>query len=91
MNLAALETFLAVVDAGNLNKAAERLNVTQSTVTARLDALDEALGQKLLVRSRKGAQLTKAGFAFQRHAELIVRTWEQCLAPSVWANDLRFL
>jgi DNA-binding transcriptional LysR family regulator len=81
MNLAALETFLAVVDAGNLNKAAERLNVTQSTVTARLDALDDALddalGQKLLVRSRKGAQLTKAGFAFQRHAELIVRTWEQ--------------
>jgi DNA-binding transcriptional LysR family regulator len=77
MNLAALETFLAVVETGNLNKAAERLNVTQSTVTARLDALDDALGQKLLVRSRKGAQLTKAGFAFQRHAELIVRTWEQ--------------
>jgi len=77
MNLTAIETFLAVVETGNLNKAAERLNVTQSTVTARLDALDEALGQKLLVRSRKGAQLTKAGFAFQRHAELIVRTWEQ--------------
>ena len=77
MNLAAVETFLVVVETGNLNKAAERLNVTQSTVTARLDALDEALGQKLLVRSRKGAQLTKAGFAFQRHAELIVRTWEQ--------------
>lgn len=77
MNLAAIDTFLAVVESGNLNKAAERLNVTQSTVTARLDSLDEALGQKLLVRSRKGAQLTKAGFAFQRHAELIVRTWEQ--------------
>ncbi len=46
-------------------------------MTARLDALDEALGQKLLMRSRKGAQLSKAGFAFQRHAELIVRTWEQ--------------
>ncbi len=77
MNLAAVETFLAVVEAGNLNKAAERLNVTQSTVTARLDTLDEALGQKLLVRSRRGAQLTRAGFAFQRHAELIMRTWDQ--------------
>jgi DNA-binding transcriptional LysR family regulator len=76
MNLAALETFLAVIETGNLNKAAERLNVTQSTVTARLDTLDDALGQKLLVRSRKGAQLTKAGFAFQRHAELMVRTWD---------------
>jgi LysR family transcriptional regulator, flagellar master operon regulator len=77
MNLAALRTFLAVVETGNLNKAAARLNVTQSTVTARLDALDEALGHRLLVRSRKGAQLTKAGFAFQRHAELMLRTWDQ--------------
>ena len=77
MNLVALKTFLAVVQTGNLNKAADLLNVTQSTVTARLDALDTELGQALLVRSRKGAQLTKAGFAFKRHAELMVRTWEQ--------------
>ncbi|MEO9876580.1 MAG: LysR family transcriptional regulator [Anderseniella sp.] len=77
MNLVTLKTFLAVVQTGNLNKAADLMNVTQSTITARLDALDTELGQALLVRSRKGAQLTKAGFAFQRHAELIVRTWEQ--------------
>ncbi len=77
MNLVAVKTFLAVVQTGNLNKAAELINVTQSTVTARLDALDNELGQTLLVRSRKGAQLTKAGFAFQRYAEVLVRTWEQ--------------
>ena len=77
MNLVAVKTFLAVVQTGNLNKAAELVNVTQSAVTARLDALDSELGQALLVRSRKGAQLTKAGFAFQRHAEVLVRTWEQ--------------
>ena len=47
MNISALKTFLTVVDLGNLNKAAERLNVTQSTVTARLDSLEEALGQRL--------------------------------------------
>lgn len=77
MNLAYLRTFLAVVRTGNLNRAAEHLNVTQSTVTARLDSLDETLGHKLLIRSRRGAQLTKAGFAFQRHAEVMVQTWEQ--------------
>lgn len=77
MNFAALQTFLAVVALGNLNKAAERLNVTQSTVTARLDALEDTLGQRLLVRSRRGAALTKAGFAFQRHAELAVQAWAQ--------------
>jgi len=77
MNIVVLQTFLAVVQSGNLNKAAEQLHVTQSTVTTRLDALEETLGQALLVRSRRGAQLTKAGFAFQRHAELVVQAWEQ--------------
>ncbi len=77
MNIAAFQTFLAVVQTGNLSKAAEQLNVTQSTVTSRLDVLEETLGQKLLVRSRRGAELTKAGFAFQRHAELMVQSWDQ--------------
>lgn len=77
MTLAALQTFLAVVETGALNKAAERLNVTQSTISARLDALEETLGQPLLVRSRRGAQLTRAGFAFRPHAELLVRGWAQ--------------
>jgi len=77
MNIAFLETFLAVVQAGNLNKAARHLNVTQSTVTTRLDTLEDMLGQKLLMRSRRGARLTKAGFAFQRHAELVVQSWQQ--------------
>ena len=77
MNIAAIQTLLAVVETGNLNKAADRLNVTQSTVTARLDALEASLGQPLLVRSRRGAQLTRAGFAFQRHAEVMVQAWDQ--------------
>lgn len=77
MNIVALKTFLTVVDLGNLNKAAERLNVTQSTVSARLDALENVLGQTLLLRSRRGAQMTKAGFALQRHAEVIVQAWDR--------------
>lgn len=77
MNITAIRTFLAVVESGNLNRAAERLNVTQSTVTARLDTLDAAFGQPLLVRSRRGAQLTRAGFAFRPHAETVLRGWDQ--------------
>lgn len=77
MNISALQTFLCVVQAGHLNKAAQRLNVTQSTVTSRIDVLEQTLGQKLLIRSRRGAELTKAGFAFLRHAELMIQSWEQ--------------
>lgn len=77
MNLTFLQTFLAVLETGNLNKAADRLNVTQSTVTARLDALEEALNRKLLVRSRRGARMTRAGFELRPHAELLVNGWAQ--------------
>ncbi|MGI3184915.1 LysR family transcriptional regulator [Nioella aestuarii] len=80
MNIAAIQTFLAVVRCRNLNRAAEQLNVTQSAVTARLDTLEQALGAQLLVRSRKGATLTKAGFAFLEQAEVIARTWENARA-----------
>ena len=80
MNIAAIRTFLTVVHTGNLNRAAEQLNVTQSAVTTRLDTLEHALGAKLLVRSRKGASLTKPGFAFLEQAEVIVRSWENARA-----------
>ncbi len=94
MNVEALRTFLAVIQLGNLNKAAEHLHVTQSTVTARLDTLEQTLGQKLLVRSRRGAELTKAGFAFQRHAELMVQSWAQALKavglPKGYSDILSF-
>lgn len=77
MNLTFLHTFLTVLETGNLNRAAERLNVTQSTVTARLDALEDALGTKLLLRARRGARMTRAGFELRPHAELLVNGWKQ--------------
>lgn len=77
MNLVFLKTFLTVLETGNLNKAADQLNVTQSTVTARLDALEEALGCELLVRSRRGTRMTRAGFELRPHAELLVNGWGQ--------------
>ncbi len=80
MNINAIQTFLAVVRTRNLNRAAQEMNVTQSAVTARLDTLERTLATKLLIRSRKGATLTKAGFAFLESAEVITRTWQNVRA-----------
>jgi DNA-binding transcriptional LysR family regulator len=77
MNVTLARTFLEIVEAKNLSKAADRLNVTQSTVTMRLNTLEEMLGQKLFIRSKAGAELTYAGFMFQRHAEMMVQIWRQ--------------
>jgi DNA-binding transcriptional LysR family regulator len=57
--------------------AARRLNVTPSTVTARINGLEEEIGQKLLHRKKAGADLTSAGFKFRRYAELMVQLWGQ--------------
>ena len=70
-------TFLTVVATGNFVSAAERLHVTQSTVSARIHALEEQLGCTLFVRNKAGTTLTPAGRQFQKHASTLVRTVEQ--------------
>lgn len=69
-------TFLAVVASGNFISAAERLHVTQSTVSARIHALEQQLGCILFVRNKAGTTLTPAGRQFQKHAGVLVRTVE---------------
>jgi LysR family transcriptional regulator, flagellar master operon regulator len=70
-------TFLTVVAAGSFVAASERLHVTQSTVSARIQALESLLGCKLFVRNKAGTTLTLAGRQFERHASTLVRTVEQ--------------
>jgi DNA-binding transcriptional LysR family regulator len=70
-------TFLTVVEAGNFISAAERLHVSQSTVSTRIHSLEEQLGCTLFVRNKAGTTLTSAGRQFQRHASTLVRTIEQ--------------
>lgn len=70
-------TFLTVVAAGNFISAADRLHVTQSTVSARIHTLEEQLGCRLFVRNKAGTTLTSAGRQFQKHASTLVRTVEQ--------------
>jgi LysR family transcriptional regulator, flagellar master operon regulator len=70
-------TFLTVVASGNFITASERLHVSQSTVSTRIQALEEQLGCTLFVRNKAGTTLTPAGRQFQRHASTLVRTVEQ--------------
>src|SRR5918995_7462363 len=67
-----LECFLAVARLGNLSRAAEEMYLTQPTLTARLKALEEELGDPLFVRTSRGMRLTEAGREFLDYAERIV-------------------
>ncbi len=70
-------TFLSVIAAGSFVEASERLHVTQSTVSARIQRLEEQLGAELFVRNKAGTTLTEAGRHFQRYATLLTRAAAQ--------------
>lgn len=74
VNLA--RTFLAVVETGSFLDAADRVHVTQSTVSARIKTLEEQLGKVLFERKKSGAALTPSGVRFLKHAQAMVRVWE---------------
>ncbi len=77
MNLTGLQTFLAILETGSLANASERLHVGQSTVTARLQKLEEELGQTLFHRQKSGVLLTSSGLKFRRYAEAMTDLWQQ--------------
>ena len=77
MDLRLIEAFVAVAHHGSVTKAAEALYLTQPSVTARLNTLEQELGQKLFIRSRRGVVLTEAGSRFLRHAERVLREIEE--------------
>jgi LysR family transcriptional regulator, flagellar master operon regulator len=77
MDIELARTFLAIVSAGSFVRAAERLNVSQTAVSARIRSLEEQLRRPLFVRNKAGASLTPAGESFLRHAPALVQLWER--------------
>lgn len=77
MQIELLETFLDLMETKSFNRTAERLNLTQSTVSARVHALETMLGRKLFTRSRAGTQPTPAGFRLLDHARTLRHQWNE--------------
>lgn len=77
MDITLARTFLEIVSCGNFVRAAERLHVTQTAVSVRVQTLESLLGRKLFVRNKAGASLTPAGEQFMRYAPLLVQVWER--------------
>jgi DNA-binding transcriptional LysR family regulator len=74
MEIAQVETFLAVATFGGFHRAAEALRISQPAVSARIKALEESLGVSLFARSRGGLVVSDAGRTFRPHAEQLLRT-----------------
>ncbi len=63
MDLRQLEYFVAVAEEANFTRAAQRVHISQSGVSAQVRALERELGADLLDRSGRSATLTTAGTA----------------------------
>ncbi|MEJ2711493.1 MAG: LysR family transcriptional regulator [Anaerolineales bacterium] len=69
MEFGQIEAFVQVVRDGSFTKAAETLNLTQPTISARLAVLEAELGCQLFVRGGRRLSLTPVGEAFRPYAE----------------------
>lgn len=77
MDIGLAKTFLEIVSSGSFVRAAERLHVTPTAVSARVRALEGLLGRRLFVRNKSGAAVTPAGAQFLRFATTLVQLWER--------------
>ena len=85
MQIDLLDTFLDLIDTRSFHRTADRLNLTQSTVSARVQAMEQALGVRLFTRSRAGTDLTTEGLRFEPHARALRHAWTEArraVAPS---------
>jgi DNA-binding transcriptional LysR family regulator len=77
MDITLLRTFVEVANTGSFVAACDRLFVTQSAVSLRIQRLEDSLGHALFVRSKAGAVLTPTGKQFERYALSLLKIWEE--------------
>ena len=74
MEIAQLETFLAVATFGGFHRADDALRISQPAVSSRIKALEDSLGTMLFTRTRNALTLTTSGRVLRPHAEQLLKT-----------------
>ena len=77
MQIELLDTFLDLIETRSFHRSAERLRITQSTVSARVQVLEAAVGGRLFTRSRAGTELSTEGLKFETHARALRHAWTE--------------
>ncbi|RFZ87543.1 LysR family transcriptional regulator [Shinella sp. WSJ-2] len=74
-----LRAFVAVADAGSFTAAADRLHMTQSTMSQQIARLEEAIGRDLVDRAARPVRLTVTGERLLGHARRILTLQSEAL------------
>lgn len=87
MDIRVLKYFLAVAREQSFSTAAERLFLSQPTLSRQLKELEDELGKTLLVRSNKGVTLTEEGIILRKRAEEIIALMDKTEQEVRQSND----
>ena len=86
-----LRYFLAVAELGSFSKAAQRVSVTQPTLSVGIAKLEDEVGARLFERTTRRVSLTPAGSMFLQHARRITQEYEAALREVSEAPQLKRL
>ena len=87
MQIELIVTFLDLCETRSFNRTADRLGVTQSTVSGRIRALERHVQRRLFTRGRAGTELTTEGLMFAPHARGLRLGWAEALHATRQAGD----
>ena len=89
MDIRQLEYFQMVGKLGNITRAAERLHVSQSTITIAIQRLEDQMDVQLFDRSQKQLALTTEGQVFWQKVTDILRQLQDAVAEAQNYRDLQ--
>ena len=95
MELRVLRYFLEVAREGNITHAAQRLHISQPTLSKQLKELEGELGKKLFIRGNYNVRLTDEGMLLRKRAEdildMVGKTEEEFKALGEIIGDTLFI
>jgi DNA-binding transcriptional LysR family regulator len=86
MNLRQYEYAMAVADEGSMTAAADRLRITQPSLSQQIGALEKHLGVQLFTRTPSGVTVTVAGRAFLAEAKIATTASRRAITAARAAN-----
>ncbi len=79
-----MKYFLAVANEESISKAANKLFISQPSLTRQIQAIEKEVGSSLFIRGKRKMILTEMGHLLKKRAEEIITLYEK--AESEWLN-----